>query len=79
MEIKKYDISNIKKEKRITFIITEFYMKLSVCNHVRNFLLIVFRELFKIFIDYIDRWDTLIVSYFEIYDNLFRNNLRRPF
>jgi hypothetical protein len=42
MEIKKRDISNIKKEKRIIFIVAEFYVKLSVYSHVRNFLLIEF-------------------------------------
>jgi hypothetical protein len=42
MKIKKRNIANIEKKRRITFIITEFYMKLSVYNYVRNFLLIEF-------------------------------------
>jgi hypothetical protein len=40
MEIKKRDIANIEKKKYIIFIVTEFYMKLNIYNHVRNFLLI---------------------------------------
>jgi hypothetical protein len=42
IEIKKSDIVNIEKKKRIILIVTEFYMKLNVYNHVRNFLLIEF-------------------------------------
>jgi hypothetical protein len=40
IEIKKRGIANIEKERRIIFIVTKFYMKLSVYNYVRNFLLI---------------------------------------
>jgi hypothetical protein len=40
MKIKKRDIANIKKKKRIIFIVMKFYMKLNIYNHVRNFLLI---------------------------------------
>jgi hypothetical protein len=42
IKIKKHNIANIKKKRRIIFIVTEFHIKLSVCNHVRNFLLIEF-------------------------------------
>jgi hypothetical protein len=40
MEIKERGIANIEKEKRITLIVAEFYIKLNVCRHIRNFLLI---------------------------------------
>jgi hypothetical protein len=40
IKIKKRNIANIEKERRMTFIVAEFYIKLSVCSHVRNFLLI---------------------------------------
>jgi hypothetical protein len=42
MKIKKRSIANIKKERRMIFIVTEFHMKLNVYNYVRNFLLIEF-------------------------------------
>jgi hypothetical protein len=42
MKIKKRSVANIKEERRITLIVTKFYMKLSVYNYVRNFLLIEF-------------------------------------
>jgi hypothetical protein len=42
MEIKKRGVASIKKERRMAFIVMEFYMKLGVCSHVRNFLLIEF-------------------------------------
>jgi hypothetical protein len=42
IEIKKRGIANIEKERRITLIVTEFNVKLSVYSHVRNFLLIKF-------------------------------------
>jgi hypothetical protein len=50
MEVKKRGIVNIKKERRIIFIVAEFYMKLSVYRHVRNFLLIEFSFNFEIVI-----------------------------
>jgi hypothetical protein len=50
MKIKERDIANIEKERRIIFIIAEFYMKLSVYSHVRNFLLIKFSFNFEIVI-----------------------------
>jgi hypothetical protein len=50
IKIKKYNIANIEKKKYIIFIIMKFYMKLNVCNHVRNFLLIEFSFNFKIVI-----------------------------
>jgi hypothetical protein len=50
MEIKERGIANIKKERRIIFIVTEFYMKLSVYNYVRSFLLIEFLFSFEIVI-----------------------------
>jgi hypothetical protein len=40
MEIKERGVVSIKKERYIIFIVAEFYMKLSVYSHVRNFLLI---------------------------------------
>jgi hypothetical protein len=40
IEIKERSIVNIKKEKRIIFIVAEFHIKLNIYNHVRNFLLI---------------------------------------
>jgi hypothetical protein len=40
MKIKKCDVANIEKKRRIIFIVTEFYMKLNIYNHVRSFLLI---------------------------------------
>jgi hypothetical protein len=40
IKIKERDIVSIKKKKRIILIIAEFYIKLGVCSHVRNFLLI---------------------------------------
>jgi hypothetical protein len=40
MEIKKRGIVSIEKKRRMTLIVAEFYMKLSVCSHVRSFLLI---------------------------------------
>jgi hypothetical protein len=42
IKIKKCNIANIEKKRRIIFIVTEFYIKLSVYRHVRNFLLIKF-------------------------------------
>jgi hypothetical protein len=42
MEIKERGVASIKKKKRMAFIVAEFYMKLGVYNHVRNFLLIKF-------------------------------------
>jgi hypothetical protein len=48
IEIKKRDIVSIKKKRRIILIVTEFYMKLSVYNHVRSFLLIEFPFNFEI-------------------------------
>jgi hypothetical protein len=42
IEIKKRGVASIEKERRIAFIVAEFYMKLGVYNHVRNFLLIKF-------------------------------------
>jgi hypothetical protein len=42
MEIKERDIANIKKERYIILIVAKFHIKLSVYNHVRNFLLIEF-------------------------------------
>jgi hypothetical protein len=50
MKIKKRDVVNIEKERRIIFIIAEFYMKLSVYNYVRSFLLIKFLFNFEIVI-----------------------------
>jgi hypothetical protein len=50
IKIKKRDIANIKKEKRIIFIVAEFYIKLNIYNHVRNFLLIKFPFNFEIVI-----------------------------
>jgi hypothetical protein len=50
IKIKKRGIANIEKERRMIFIVTEFYMKLSVCSHVRNFLLIKFLFNFEIVI-----------------------------
>jgi hypothetical protein len=50
MKIKKCSIANIEKKKRIILIVTEFYMKLNVCNLVRNFLLIKFLFNFEIII-----------------------------
>jgi hypothetical protein len=50
IEIKERDIANIKKKKCIIFIVTEFHMKLSVYNHVRNFLLIELSFNFEIVI-----------------------------
>jgi hypothetical protein len=50
MEIKKCGIANIEKKKRIILIVTEFYIKLSVYSHVRNFLLIEFPFNFEIVI-----------------------------
>jgi hypothetical protein len=40
IEIKKRGIANIEKKKRMALIVAEFHMKLGVCSHVRNFLLI---------------------------------------
>jgi hypothetical protein len=40
IKIKKRNIANIKKKRRIIFIVTEFHIKLNVYNHIRNFLLI---------------------------------------
>jgi hypothetical protein len=40
MEVKERGIASIKKEKFIIFIVAKFHVKLSVYNHVRNFLLI---------------------------------------
>jgi hypothetical protein len=40
IKIKECGIVNIKKKKRIIFIVAEFHMKLGVYIHVRNFLLI---------------------------------------
>jgi hypothetical protein len=48
IKIKKRSIANIKEERRIIFIVTEFHIKLSVCSHVRNFLLIKFPFNFEI-------------------------------
>jgi hypothetical protein len=42
IEIKKCDIVSIKKKRRIILIVAEFYMKLNIYSHVRNFLLIEF-------------------------------------
>jgi hypothetical protein len=50
MKIKKRNVANIEKERRIIFIVAEFYMKLNVCSHVRNFLLIEFPFNFEIII-----------------------------
>jgi hypothetical protein len=50
MEIKERDIANIKKKKRMTFIATEFHIKLDVYNYVRNFLLIKLSFNFEIVI-----------------------------
>jgi hypothetical protein len=50
MKIKKYNIANIKKKRRITFIVTEFYVKLNIYSHVRNFLLIKLSFNFEIVI-----------------------------
>jgi hypothetical protein len=50
MEIKKHDIANIEKKRRIIFIVAEFYIKLSVYNYIRNFLLIEFSFNFEIVI-----------------------------
>jgi hypothetical protein len=50
IKIKERDIANIKKKKRIIFIVTEFHMKLGVYNHIRNFLLIKFLFNLKILI-----------------------------
>jgi hypothetical protein len=40
IKIKKRNVANIEKEKRIILIVAKFHIKLSVYNHVRNFLLI---------------------------------------
>jgi hypothetical protein len=48
IEIKKRDIANIKKKRRIILIVTEFHIKLNVYNYVRNFLLIEFPFNFEI-------------------------------
>jgi hypothetical protein len=40
IKVKKRNIANIEEERRMALIVAEFYMKLSVCSHVRNFLLI---------------------------------------
>jgi hypothetical protein len=40
MEVKKRAVASIEKERRMAFIVAEFYVKLSVCSHVRSFLLI---------------------------------------
>jgi hypothetical protein len=50
IEIKERDIVNIKKKRYIIFIVIEFYMKLSVYNYIRNFLLIKFSFDFEIVI-----------------------------
>jgi hypothetical protein len=50
IEIKKCDIVSIKKKKRIILIVAEFHIKLNVCNHVRNFLLIEFSFNFEIIV-----------------------------
>jgi hypothetical protein len=50
MEIKKCSIVNIKKERRIIFIVTKFHIKLNVYSYVRNFLLIEFSFNFEIVI-----------------------------
>jgi hypothetical protein len=50
IKIKKRGIANIKKEKRMIFIVTEFHIKLNVYNHVRNFLLMKFLFNFEIVI-----------------------------
>jgi hypothetical protein len=50
IKIKKRNIANIKKKRRIIFIVAEFHIKLNVCNHVRNFLLIKFPFNFEIII-----------------------------
>jgi hypothetical protein len=48
IKIKERGVANIKKERRIIFIVAEFHIKLSVCSHVRNFLLIEFLFSFEI-------------------------------
>jgi hypothetical protein len=48
MEIKERGVASIEKERRITLIVAEFHVKLSVCSHVRSFLLIKFSFNFKI-------------------------------
>jgi hypothetical protein len=50
MKVKKHSIASIKKERRIILIVAEFYMKLSVYNYVRNFLLIEFSFNFEIIV-----------------------------
>jgi hypothetical protein len=40
IKIKERSVANIEKGRRMIFIVTEFYIKLSVYNYVRNFLLI---------------------------------------
>jgi hypothetical protein len=48
IEIKKRGVAIIEKEKRMILIVTEFYMKLDIYNHIRNFLLIEFSFNFEI-------------------------------
>jgi hypothetical protein len=50
MKIKKCSVANIKKEKRMIFIVAEFHVKLSVYSHVQNFLLIELPFNFEIII-----------------------------
>jgi hypothetical protein len=50
IKIKKRSVANIKKERRIILIVAEFYIKLSVYSHVRNFLLIELLFNFEIII-----------------------------
>jgi hypothetical protein len=40
MEIKERGVVSIEKERRMILIVAEFHVKLSVCSHVRSFLLI---------------------------------------
>jgi hypothetical protein len=80
MEIKERDIVNIKKKRRIILIVAEFYMKLSVYNHVRNFLLIKFSFNFEIvfflniifkFVEYFDYDRAIIIIFINcIFENI---------
>jgi hypothetical protein len=50
MKIEERGIVSIKKERRMIFIVAEFYIQLDVYIHVRNFLLIEFSFNFEIVI-----------------------------
>jgi hypothetical protein len=81
IKIKERGIVNIKKERRMIFIVAEFHIKLGVYSHVRNFLLIellfnleivFFLDIILEFVGYFDYGRAITIIFINcIFENIF--------